>query len=389
MGSDESACSVADAARWRRWGLAAFWLVIVLGATVRLYQCTRLPAATCDTQRHIIYGHFVLERGLSVAGQTLPEIDPSYKNVCFRFMPYMYPPLALWFFTAVAAIWPSLFFAKLALTGLEAVNTLLLYRLTRSRWLAAVYWVWPLSTWWISREAQYEPLQNIFVLAAFCLLPGRPFLGILMLMLAIQSKVTALALAPYAAWVIFLGVPGSPGIVSMASIPWRRIAPAAAGVAVGALPTLIAKLYYAPIWQFRYWSGRVGASDLYWNPFNIEVRGGAAMDAWGWWHLALTYALLAFLLVAAFRSRYRIAYLAPLVFVVFLLMSHLVQPWYLLALAAFVVPVRERRVVWGVFIVLILMNLEPVARLAGHRMYAEPEYYPQQQLDSAFQSVVK
>ena len=244
----------------RRRAAALVFIALLAGATVlRLYYTTRPCAITADIFRNLIHGALVDRIGFSAARRPIGSFH-SLQWVCWPNVPYIYPVISLLFFSAVAGIWPTVFFAKLVLTAIEAANAGLVYRLTRNGWLALIYWSSPVSVWWVSREAQFEPVQNLFVLGALCLLPRFAPLAILLLALGIQSKLSAAVLLPFFLFRVY-------------QTDRRRFNLCLLVLAVGFLPTLLAQLSYHSLENIARNASNLGFNPYFWNPFNIALRG--------------------------------------------------------------------------------------------------------------------
>jgi hypothetical protein len=120
-------------------GIVWVSVLAIAVAALRFYYCTVLPVNTGDITRHLYTGLVVLKHGLASAGRPLVDSFPGAGGVAWAGLPYNYPIFALTFFTALAAIMPTIFFAKLSLTAVEAVNAILVSRITGSRWLGFLY----------------------------------------------------------------------------------------------------------------------------------------------------------------------------------------------------------------------------------------------------------
>ena len=179
------------------YALWAFILLLLSIAGLRFYYCTQLPVNTGDITRHIYYGLYTSQKGLSAAGMSLVELDPHISNVAFPFLPYNYPIITLLFFTLVAKLSPTIFCSKFLLTLIEAFNSLLIYKYSKERLLTLIYWASPISIWWVSHEGQFEPLQSIFVISALYMLQNKKPLAFILLSLAVQVKLTAILFLPY------------------------------------------------------------------------------------------------------------------------------------------------------------------------------------------------
>jgi hypothetical protein len=325
--------------------------VVVASGAVRLRQCLEAPVNTGDVARHLLYGLIVAERGPAWAGTPLAAIDPSYAGVSWSNLPYNYPVLALLFFVAIASLWPTILAAKLALTVVEGVNAFLLTRLTGSRWLGALYWAYPASIWWVSREGQFEPLQSLFALAGLVVLRRSPVTACVLLGLAIQTKLTAGLLLP-----LFLLSAARHGSSSF----WK----AGAGLATSFLPTLASLAFYPSVQQLLRFSTPLRYNPYYWNPLDRPIFLWNPPWLVGFDEIA-SYGLVIVLAIAAARTRSdRLAYLAPLAFAVVLKLHGNVQFWYWLAMPLFVVPIPDRRLRHALLLTLPLLDVYSASQLA-------------------------
>lgn len=351
---------------WRRYERPLLIGLALAVGVVRLWQCAKVPTNTGDLPRHVVYGLVVLEHGVSGASQTLYEVSRSFGSIAWSRLPYNYPPVALGFFTLTSAISPTLFFAKLALTAVELANALLVFRITRQKWAALVYWALPGSIWWVSREGQFEPVQTLFVfLGLFALQRARPVWAMVALALAIQTKVTAVFLVPLFLWRLWKQSP-------------RALMSGGVGFVGGFLPMLLVSLQYPVLEQITKYSTAIRFSAYYWNPF-VE-----RLTQWvpGWvvgMNAVTTYAALAALLVLLVKRRDP-TMLAPAAFL-FITKIHLtVQFWYFNTLPAFLMPIRTRHMA----LVLVLLPLLDVYSLA--QVFAGPfGYVGGRGMTSAFQ----
>jgi hypothetical protein len=337
------------------------WLLIggiAAVSALRLYECSLLPVETGDVVRNLLYGVAVGEYGLSAAGRPLAEISAGWTPASWSSLPFNYPPVALAFFAAVAAISPTVFAAKLALTALEAANAWLIHRLCDSRWLGLAYWASPMSIWWVSREGQFEPLQSTLTLLALLGSARFPLPCGAALALAISVKMTAAALLPWLAYHAW-------------KAGRRALGLAALGFALGALPALGAELAYGGISNvFRF------SSPLVYNPYYWDWT--ARMFSWnpGWLIAAnqlASYGMLAALFALAVRSRDRLAFLAPIAFVLFCKLHTNVQFWYFVFLPALLVPIPESRARFGLIAACPLLDVRSALQLVfgpfGQRGY--------------------
>jgi hypothetical protein len=331
-------------------------LALALGiAAVRITHCALTPVNTTDIVRHLFFGQLVFEQGLASAGESLVAqhciLPMAARDLPWSDSPYPYPPVPLGFFTLVAAIWPTLFFAKLALTTLEAVAAALIARRTRDPWLGLLYWANPVSIWWISREGQFEALQNVLVVLALLLVTGaltrgRAFLGGLALAAAIQVKLIPLLLLPW--------------FLSRLKSPLRAVG--LAGLAVGLIPSLVASQFYPVALAVAQHSSPLTYNPYYWNPFD------SALLAWNPWALRLANAAASYglLLTLAWRARRgpdRLAFLAPLGAIVAWKLHTNVQFWYMVALPPLLLPIADTRLRRALFILAPLLDVYSISEM--------------------------
>ena len=326
-----------------------FFAVLVLGVLgLRLYHCAQMPAHTGDILRHLLYGLLVNRVGLSSAAHSLVEFSPAFANISWAGLPYNYPALTLLFFSLVAAILPTLFFARLCLTLLEGLSAIFIYGTTGERWLALIYWASPLSIWWTSREGQFEALQNVLVFLALYLLKRRPALAFVALGLAVQVKLSALFLLP-----LFI-------LAERGNGP-RQVLVGLGGFVTSMAPTAFASLYYPALAQMKY-SAPLLYNPYYWNFLN------RAMFSWNpnwmiWVDQIGSYGILALLVAWFLRSKDRAAYLAPIAFLLACKWHKNVQFWYMQLFPSFALPISERRLRLALFLALPLLDIYSLAML--------------------------
>jgi len=319
-------------------------------ALVRLWACARLPVNTGDTLRFVHQALYVLRDGPGSIARSLAELDPGLAGLSWADVPYSYPPLALPFFVAVAAVSPTLFAAKLALTLVEAVNALLVSRITESRVLGLLYWASPASIWWVSGEGQFEPLMAVFMLGAVALRTRSAPAAFALLALGIQVKLTAVLLLP---WLMFT--------------TWkdrRADVPKALGAFALALlvPSLVAGLFYPVMGGLVNIAGTIRYNPYYWNVLD------RARFLWnpGWMittNALVTYGVLAFMGWRAVRSGDIAGYSGAIGFVILVKVSSLAQFWYFLLFPAFAAPISERRVRWWLIALAPLLDVHSLTQL--------------------------
>ncbi len=339
-------------------------LVCVLACAVgalRIYYCTVLPVNTGDITRHLYTGLVVLKRGLATAGQPLVSSFPGASGVAWAGLPYNYPIFTLTYFTAIAAIMPTIFFAKLSLTAVEGINAFLVRRITGSRGLGLLYWAMPASVWWVSHEGQFEPLQALFTFTAMTAFSSYPVWSGVLLAFAIQTKVTALFLIPLFMW-----------------RAWHRrsLGPWFLGLVLGVIPTFLAQTQFKAV-KMGFFSGRHALiyNPYFWNPWNKVY--------WAWhpdwlivWAQVATYGAILAIVAAAYISKKPIDYLAPFTFLAACKVASQAQFWYLVLLPTFLVPLRHRGI--RTIALVAIIWLEPVSAVqivSGPFGYTVGDYY--------------
>ena len=215
----------------RRWGwICAFGLVALL----RIYFCTQPPIETSDLYRHLGFCSHFLEFPKTFYWLVPTDFPDEFWSDFWSEQGYIYPPLALLFFTFFGTLGIGLFWVKLTLTLCDLGSALIIGRVT-SKWVGLLVFSAPISIWYTSHEGQYESLVTLFmVLSIFCARSGRWRLAGAAFMLALQTKQLGILLAPYLLFEI-----------------WHRTRPrqirAARGFSIGFIGALI------PFLPFYYW----------------------------------------------------------------------------------------------------------------------------------------
>lgn len=323
-------------------------IIIVAVSFVRLYYCLHQAIFSQDMIRNIYYGEFVKDYGLKVAASPLMAFSAKFGDMAFSDIPYQYPVISLLFFTLLSFISPSAFLVKISLTLIEAVNSLLLYRLTKDRFLALLYWAAPLSIIWASQEGQFEPLQNLFVFAAFMMITRSSFWSFLLLALAVQVKISAILLLP---WFIFRLHKDKKLSVTVLS-----------GFLTGFIPSLIAQLFFPSLQQIFTYSHMLLYNPYYWNFGATGIftfRHAVFMP----FNQIFSYGIVVVLIVFAVRSRAFLAYLAPLLFMLICKLHHNVNFWYPLVLPALLMPVEDRKQLRILFLLWIMLDFASVVEI--------------------------
>ncbi|HTO53832.1 MAG TPA: hypothetical protein VMR50_10630 [Myxococcota bacterium] len=337
-------------------GASRRWLtpsLVILGLAVtalRAWQLESLPVITGDVVRNLLYGVAVRFLGVSAAASPLADLNSGWSAASWANLPYNYPPLTLGFFTLVSAVSATVFAAKLALTAIEAVNAVLVGRLTRSSVLGLLYWASPMSIWWVSREGQFEPLQSLFTLLALLAVGAAPLLAGLSAACAVQVKLTAILVLPWLAWRCHSAGPRALGLLGL-------------GFAAGLFPALYAERAYQGVSHvFRY------STPLLYNPYYWDWS--APMFTWnpGWLVLCdelASYAMLAALVTYAVRRGSVWSSAAAIGFVAICKTHTNVQFWYFLLLVPLLVPIEDRRWRFALIACVPLLDVSSIVSVFG------------------------
>ena len=329
--------------------LWAFTLLFICIAALRFYHCSQLPVNTGDITRHIYYGLYVEQKGLYAAGISLVELDPHLKKISWSSLPYNYPIVTLMFFTIVVKLSPTIFFAKFVLTLIEALNSLLIYKYSKQRLLALIYWASPISIWWVSHEGQFEPLQSAFVISALWMLPRRKPLAFILLALAIQVKLLAVLLFPY-----FLLQARREKLGNL-TLPLTAFA-------IGCLPTVFTMFHYPVISQILSTGTTLKYNPYYWNIFNCSM--------FGWNSVSLiiidqlsSYGILFFLIYCIFKLGDVKSFIASCGFILFCKLANLCQFWYFNMLMPFLLPIQDKRLRLWLFAVTYFLDVRSLSQI--------------------------
>ena len=326
-----------------------FTLLFISVAALRFFYCIQLPVNTGDITRHIYYGLFVDHKGLYAAGKSLIELDPHLQKVAWSYLPYNYPIVTLLFFSIVAKLSPTIFFAKFVLTLIEALNSLLVYKYSKQHFLALIYWASPISIWWVSHEGQFEPLQSVFVISALCILQKRKHLAFILLALAVQVKLTAVLFLPY---FLLQTRHEKPEILSQVFIAF----------AIGFLPTFFSMFHFPAISQILSTITILKYNPYYWNIFNYSM--------FGWNPIGLiiinqlsSYGILFFLFICIFKSGDIKNFIAPCGFILICKINNLCQFWYFILFMPFLLPIHDKRLRLRLFMITYFLDVRSLAQI--------------------------
>jgi hypothetical protein len=287
------------------------WAGAAVVLILRIVACLQDPATALDLERMLYWGLALNQHGMHAASVPLKNWGAPL-GVAWRDIPVNYPVVALMFFRAVAGIVPSVTFAKFVLTGIEALNALLVSRITKSRAMGFLYWASPLSIFWVSSEGQFEPVQNLFILAGMVLVAQAPLLAGFAFALAIQTKVGS------AIVVLFF-------LVRSIRRNRTEAAKLATGVTLGLGVSVWAQSAAPLVQQVFRFSGLSHVSNFGINPFETT-------DPTTIWRSLASAALVIACLIGIRKTKTLMAWLPALGFLLLVKLSGNIQPWYLLLL---------------------------------------------------------
>jgi hypothetical protein len=335
-------------------GISLRSVLLIAGAIAcfRIALCILPPYYCGDLYRHLLTAIRANAIGQGSVALPLSEASPQYLQAApWSDVAYNYPPLTLWFFRVIAFVSPTVLGAKVALTALEAINAWLVARITGSRAIGLLYWCLPLSIWWVSREGQVEPLQNIFLFLTLLALEQKRSSAPAFLLLAVQTKLVGIFLLP---WVAVRSR-------SSSILGWRSTL-LWCGAAL--LPTILACWYYPTIRQvFSTLSWPVHYNLYHWNAlFDPSFR---------WWVPPLIVAIIQlvfFALLVAYattawhgRKLDSFRWIAPALFLLSASISGVFQGWYWLSAIPLWLAVAPRNQL--AFGILAIQAVEPFSSL--------------------------
>ncbi len=334
--------------------------LLLAGAVLRLYYCTQAPIYTTDLLRNLGYGKAFLTWGFKLYDMVPFDFSPWHSQFLWPNRVYPYPAVTMLFFALIANIHPSLFFGKLVLTLIEAVNTGLIYRLSRDRLLVLLYWFNPISLWFVSHEGQFEPMVILFMLLAIERLVKGHGSAFLYLGLAIQTKLFPIFLIPY----------------FMARMSWRdpkRLAQEWGWGALSLLPSIVAALFSGYMMHFI----QPGFIPAY-NPLHWKI-GDPSLHPHFPYVLIVAHWLAGVIFVfgciyGIHRHGKALQWIAPLVFVIFVKLNRIGQFWYLMLTPAFAMTVEDNMYRRLLFILAIVLGIRSLYSIfIGPIGYQNPE----------------
>ncbi|MEW6235291.1 MAG: hypothetical protein AB1656_07885 [Candidatus Omnitrophota bacterium] len=305
-----------------------FWAVIAI-AGLRLYYCFSVPLYTTDIFRNLGYGLEFQHYGFLVYAMTPYDFAAEPYQYFWPNHEYPYPAVTLLFYAAVAKVWACIFFAKLVFTLIDFINAWLVYKVTDDRICALLYFFYPICLWYVSREGEFEPLVNFFMLLALWMQRRRHSSALFFLSLAVQTKLFPIFLLP---WML----------AQILRLPKRKILACAVWGAAGWLPSAMAALNSHYL-EHLFSPGYVPISNtISWAILHPDLLGFTPF-----W-LALAHFIAGVIFAGAsfycIRQENRfLPYLAPLVFVTFVKSNPIGQFWYMILTPVFCLTVENPR----------------------------------------------
>jgi len=335
---------------------------VAIGA-VRLVYCFHVPLSTTDILRNLGYGKEFWHYGLKIYDLCPEDFSPASYSVLWSAHFYTYPAITLFFFALLAKIWPSIFFGKLVLTVLAALNSLSIYRITNNRWFAWLYWAFPEGIWFGSHEGQFEELAVFWVLMSLLALKKNRPMAYVYLAFAIQTKLFPVFLLPYFIQQTYRSVEKHYAV----SLGWFT---------VGFIPSLLCFMqsqYLTPI----FYSGYVpDANAVSWALLEFKLF---PLNPFGFMfiHTAVGAAFLGCSFYFMWKSKRMVPYFASMFFVFFVKNNKIAQPWYFILVPSLCLTVEDekhRRILFYIAIGFGLCSLIRMVYPVRHNNYPEIIY---------------
>lgn len=316
---------------WHSRSWSAILLVLAAAGVglLRAVYCFSVPLYTTDLLRNLGFGKAFHIWGFGVYDLTPPDFSPWPIQFLWPHHHYTYPAVTLLFYAGVTVISTSMAFAKCVLTLLDVLGTWLIYRVTRDRWTALLYWINPLGVWYVSREGQFEALAGLVMILALHELRREKPWALGLLSLAVQTKLFPVFLLPY----------------FLARLSWRdpkRLARECAWGAAGWLPSLAAGLFSGYLIHL-FEPGYIPQV----NPISWRLHDPMQFYTYPYWlpvaHAGVSLVFLALCLYGMEKQQRVVEFLAPLAFLVFVKSILIGQFWYVTLLPAFCLPVEDTK----------------------------------------------
>ncbi|MFH1739399.1 MAG: hypothetical protein ABIH23_10370 [bacterium] len=163
---------------------------------LRFYYCFEVPVYTTDLFRNLAYGREFWHIGPQIYSVMPEDFAPEPYQFFWSTHGYTYPAATLGFFCLIAPICPGILHGKILLTLLSLFNTWMVYRITRDRWTAFLFWANPIAIWYGSHEGQFEPYVSTWMILGVWLLRRRSPWAMFCLAMGIQAKLFPVFLVP-------------------------------------------------------------------------------------------------------------------------------------------------------------------------------------------------
>ena len=175
-------------------GIASVLFLVVLA--YRVFLCAQAPEDTSDLLRHLGFSSHLFEWGAKIYHAVPRDFEPEFWTRFWTDQEYIYPPGAMVFFSLFSSAGLGLFAAKLALTLLDLVASVLISRMT-SLWCGLLAFSAPVALWYTSHEGMYDGIVVLpLVISIFALDRRRWCVAGALFLLALQFKQFALFAAP-------------------------------------------------------------------------------------------------------------------------------------------------------------------------------------------------
>lgn len=337
---------------------------LVLG--YRLFLCWQSPIETSDLVRNLGYSSHLAALGPDIYGTTAARFRPEAWTEFWSEQGYLYPPVALVFFAGFSSLGLGIFWVKLTLTLLDVAVAWLIGRHT-SAWIGLLVLGAPMAAWYTSHEGQFESLVAFFLAVAVASqMSQRWLMSGLAFVLAIQTKQLAVFLAPWLLWELWKAQRSADNGPRFGA-PILRFG---AGLVLGLLPFASFYIRHPEIPFLPLQNQDLSYNPFAWNPTNPGHFGWH--PTWlTYWDVVGTTLLLAIGVVALVRSlpdRTWHRALPLTLFVGAIKSLSWAQFWYTALTPALVFPLRQRRMLTALALVIyFLHDGRSLTLLAGMR----------------------
>ena len=338
-------------------------ILLVLGfisiGILRFVYCFQVPWHTTDLLRNLGYGREFWNHGFAIYNYTPQDFSPHPCQFLWEGHHYTYPAVTALFFALLSLVSPGLIAAKLWLTILDTVNTLMIGRITRDRVLAFLYWMNPIGVWHVSHEGQFEAFVSFWIIISIWLWRKRSPWAFCVLAGAIQTKLFPVLLVP----TFFL---------TEWHVPFREWSRRTALFALGFLPSLIA------VTQGEYITAFLSPGYIpKLNHISWSITNPTYFKYQPWWLVVVnaitSTGTLFFIVLLLRKGRVILDYVPCFLFLFFLKCSPLTQFWYLQLFPVFALTVQHRQHRRWLFIAGMTMGTRSVVSMLGVRFgYMNP-----------------